>query len=76
MTHLVIAGKLHPSGLDLLNSDDAITFDYIPDINEASYLKFLPKADGLVIRTQRLTAQHIATAQNLKVVSRDRKSVV
>lgn len=70
MTHLVIAGKLHPSGLDLLNSDDAITFDYIPDINEASYLKFLPKADGLVIRTQRLTAQHIATAQNLKVVSR------
>ena len=44
MTHLVIAGKLHPSGLDLLNSDDAITFDYIPDINEASYLKFSTKS--------------------------------
>ena len=70
MTHLVIAGKLHSSGLDLLNSADAITFDYVPDIDETSYLKFLPKADGLVIRTQRLTAEHIATAPNLQVVSR------
>ena len=70
MTHLVIAGKLHPSGLDLLNSANAITFDYVPDIDETTYLKFLPKADGLIIRTQRLTAQHIATAPNLKVVSR------
>lgn len=70
MAHLVIAGKLHPSGLNLLNSADAITFDYVPDIDETSYLKFLPKADGLVIRTQRLTAQHIATAPNLRVVSR------
>ncbi len=70
MPHLVIAGKLHPSGLNLLNKADAITFDYVPDIDETSYLEFLPKADGLVIRTQRLTAQHIATAPNLKVVSR------
>ena len=70
MTHLVIAGKLHPSGLDLLKSANTITFDYVPDIDETSYLEFLPKADGLVIRTQRLTAQHIATAPNLRIVSR------
>ena len=70
MTHLLIAGKLHPSGLDLLNKADAITFDYVPDIDETSYLKFLPKADGLVIRTQPLTALHIAKAPNLRVVSR------
>ena len=70
MTHLLIAGKLHPSGLDLLNKADAITFDYVPDIDETSYLKFLPKADGLIIRTQPLTALHIAKAPNLRVVSR------
>ncbi|MDG1935367.1 MAG: hydroxyacid dehydrogenase [Paracoccaceae bacterium] len=70
MTHLVIAGKLHPSGLNLLKSANTITFDYVPDIDETSYLEFLPKADGLVIRTQRLTAQHIATAPNLRIVSR------
>jgi D-3-phosphoglycerate dehydrogenase len=70
MAHLVIAGKLHPSGLELLHNTDAVTFDYVPDIDEKAYLEFLPKAEGLVIRTQSLTADDIATAPNLRVVSR------
>lgn len=69
MPHLLVAGKLHPSGLDLLRSAP-VTFDYVEEISEPSYQTFLPKADALVIRTQALTATSIAKAPALKIVSR------
>lgn len=69
MPHLLVAGKLHPSGLDLLRSAP-VTFDYVEEISEPSYQAFLPKADALVIRTQPLTAASIAKAPALKIVSR------
>ena len=69
MPHLLVAGKLHPSGLDLLRSAP-VTFDYVEEISEPSYQAFLPKADALVIRTQPLTSTSIAKALALKIVSR------
>lgn len=69
MPHLLIAGKLHPSGLDLLRSAP-VTFDYVEEISEPSYQAYLPKADALVIRTQPLSATSIAKAPGLKIVSR------
>lgn len=69
MPHLLVAGKLHPSGLDLLRSAP-VTFDYVEEISEPSYQAFLPKADALVIRTQPLTSASIAKAPGLKIVSR------
>jgi D-3-phosphoglycerate dehydrogenase len=69
MPHLLIAGKLHPSGLELLRSAP-VTFDYVEDISEPSYQEHLPKADALVIRTQPLSAGSIAKAPGLKIVSR------
>jgi D-3-phosphoglycerate dehydrogenase / 2-oxoglutarate reductase len=69
MPHLLVAGKLHPSGLDLLRSAP-VTFDYVEEISEPSYQEFLPKADALVIRTQPLTSASIAKAPGLKIVSR------
>jgi D-3-phosphoglycerate dehydrogenase / 2-oxoglutarate reductase len=69
MPHLLIAGKLHPSGLDLLRSAP-VTFDYVEEINEPSYQAHLSKADALVIRTQPLSAASIAKAPGLKIVSR------
>ncbi|MBN8631978.1 MAG: hydroxyacid dehydrogenase [Rhodobacterales bacterium] len=70
MPHLLIAGKLHPSGLDLLQSAKGVTFDYVEEISEPSYQAFLPKADALVIRTQPLSAASIARAPGLRIVSR------
>ena len=70
MPHLLIAGKLHPSGLDLLRSAKGVTFDYVEEISEPSYQAYLPKADGMVIRTQPMTAASVAKAPGLKVVSR------
>jgi D-3-phosphoglycerate dehydrogenase / 2-oxoglutarate reductase len=69
MPHLLIAGKLHPSGLELLRAAP-VTYDYVEEISEPSYQPHLAKADGLVIRTQPLSAASIAKAPNLKIVSR------
>jgi D-3-phosphoglycerate dehydrogenase len=70
MPHLLIAGKLHPAGLALLEDGDGFTFDYVEEVSEASYAPLIGKADALVIRTQPLSAATIAQASRLKIVSR------
>src|SRR5215467_13227866 len=70
MPHLLIAGKMHPAGLALLKDVDGITYDYVEEVSEPSYAPLIGKADGLVIRTQPLSAATIAEARQLKIVSR------
>jgi D-3-phosphoglycerate dehydrogenase len=70
MPHLLIAGKLHPAGLALLDRTDRVTYDYVEEVSEPSYAPLIGDADGLVIRTQPLSAATIAGAARLKVVSR------
>jgi D-3-phosphoglycerate dehydrogenase / 2-oxoglutarate reductase len=70
MPHVLVAGKLHPSGIALLKSDPSITFDYVEEVSEPSYAPLIGKADGLVIRTQPLSAATIAQGDRLKIVSR------
>ena len=69
MPHLLIAGKLHPAGLALLRAAP-VSYEYVQEITEATYTPLLHKADGLVIRTQPLTAATIAMGTRLKIVSR------
>jgi D-3-phosphoglycerate dehydrogenase / 2-oxoglutarate reductase len=70
MPHILVAGKLHPSGLALLDQAPGLTWDYVEEISEESYAPLIAKADGLVIRTQPLTAATIAQGGRLKIVSR------
>jgi D-3-phosphoglycerate dehydrogenase len=70
MPHILVAGKLHSSGITLLNSAPGITYDYVEDVSELSYAPLIGKADGLVIRTQPLSASTVARAERLKIVSR------
>ena len=56
MPHLLIAGKMHPAGLALLHGVDDVTYDYVEEVSEPSYAPLISKADGLVIRTQPLSA--------------------
>jgi D-3-phosphoglycerate dehydrogenase len=70
MPHLLIAGKLHPSGLALLNGAEGVTYDYVEDVSEESYAPFIAKADALLIRTQPLSGPTVAKARRLKIVSR------
>jgi D-3-phosphoglycerate dehydrogenase len=70
MPHILVAGTLHPSGIDLLRSAPGVTFDYVEEISEPSYAPLIGKADGLVIRTQPLSAATVERAERLKIVSR------
>ena len=70
MPHLLIAGKLHPAGLALLEGSDGFTYDHVEEVSEPSYAPLIGKADALVIRTQPLSSATIAEASRLKIVSR------
>ena len=72
MTHLLVAGKLHPTGVARLEAlkSDGIKVTYIEEIDEPSVAAHIATADALVIRTQPLSAATIALAERLKVVSR------
>ncbi len=47
-----------------------VTFDYVEEVSEPSYAPLIGRADGLVIRTQPLSAATVARAPRLKIVSR------
>jgi D-3-phosphoglycerate dehydrogenase / 2-oxoglutarate reductase len=70
MPHILVAGKLHPSGVDLLRRAQGVTFDLVDEISEPSYAPLIDRADALVLRTQPLSAATIAKAERLKLVSR------
>lgn len=70
MPHVLVAGKLHPAGVELLKGAAGVTFDYVEEVSEPSYAPLIGRADGLVIRTQPLSAKTIADASRLKIVSR------
>lgn len=70
MPHILVAGHLHPAGIALLDNSPDITYDYIEDISESSYIPFVADADALILRTQPLSATTVARAPKLKIVSR------
>ena len=70
MPHVLVAGKVHSSGIDLLKSRPDVTFDYVEEMTEPSYAPLIGRADGLVIRTQPLSAGTVGKAERLRIVSR------
>ncbi|MCF3935238.1 hydroxyacid dehydrogenase [Acuticoccus sp. M5D2P5] len=70
MAHVLVAGKLHPTGRALLDGAAGLTARYVEEISEASYAPFIGEADALLIRTQPLSAATVAMAERLKLVSR------
>ncbi len=70
MPHVLVAGKLHPSGLAVLQAAPGVTFTHVEEISEPSYTPLIPAADALILRTQPLTAATLALAPRLQIVSR------
>jgi D-3-phosphoglycerate dehydrogenase / 2-oxoglutarate reductase len=70
MPHILVAGKISEPGLDLLREAPGVTFDVVEEVSEPSYAPLIGRADGLVIRTQPLSAATIAEAGRLRIVSR------
>lgn len=69
MPNVLVAGKLHPKGRALLDEAD-VTVRYIEEISEESYAPYVAEADALLIRTQPMSADTVARAGRLKIVSR------
>jgi D-3-phosphoglycerate dehydrogenase len=70
MPHILVAGKLHPAGVERLKQAQGFTFTLVEEVSVESYLPHLPEAEAVVIRTQPMTAETIALAPKLKIVSR------
>jgi D-3-phosphoglycerate dehydrogenase len=70
MPHVLVAGKLHPSGRELLTSAPGITVTFVEEISEESYAPHIAGADAVLIRTQPMSAATVAKADQLKIVSR------
>jgi D-3-phosphoglycerate dehydrogenase len=70
MPHVLVAGRLHPAGIERLKTARDVSYTLVDDISLESYLPHVAGADALVLRTQPLTAAAIAAAPQLKIVSR------
>ena len=70
MPHILIAGKLHPAGVERLKAARDVSFTLVDEVSLESYLPHLGAADAVVLRTQPMTAEVIAAAPKLRIVSR------
>ncbi len=70
MPQVLVAGKLHPVGRAVLDGAPNMSVRYIDEISEESYAPFIAEADALLIRTQPLSAETVAKADRLRIVSR------
>jgi len=67
---VLVAGKVHDAGIALLRQRPDIVVDFVQAVTTEAYRPFLHNCDGILIRTQPMTAAEIATAPKLKIVSR------
>ena len=67
---VLVAGKIHEAGLDLLRSRKGIFVDLVEAVTTEAYRPHLGEADAVLIRTQPMTAAEIVLAPKLKIVSR------
>lgn len=70
MPNILVAGKIHPAGLDILHNASGFKVQLVQEVSVASYAPFIAEADALLIRTQPLTAKEIFAGKNLRMVSR------
>jgi D-3-phosphoglycerate dehydrogenase / 2-oxoglutarate reductase len=67
---VLVAGKIHEAGLAVLRQRTDVELDIVEPVTAEAYLPYLANADGVLLRTQPMTAIDIATATKMKIVSR------
>jgi D-3-phosphoglycerate dehydrogenase / 2-oxoglutarate reductase len=67
---VLVAGKVHDAGLALLRQRPDVEVELVEAVNAEAYRPHLPVADAVLLRTQPFTANDLANAPNLKIVSR------
>ncbi len=70
MARVLVAGKIHPSGMALLQAEPGLEVEVITDPGAALPMDRLREADALLIRYGVLSAEQAALMPRLRVVSR------
>lgn len=70
MAVVLVAGKIHHSGLDVLYARQDVSVVYVEAVTAEAYRAHLPEAHAVLLRTQPMTAADLSTAPHLKIVSR------
>ena len=48
MPYVLVAGKLHPAGLERLKQAQGVSFTLVEEVSIESYLPHLPEADAVM----------------------------
>jgi D-3-phosphoglycerate dehydrogenase / 2-oxoglutarate reductase len=67
---ILIIGRIHEAGLDILRARPGVSFEIMASPAESDILALAPTADAIIVRTTKLTAAAIDSAPKLKIVSR------
>jgi D-3-phosphoglycerate dehydrogenase len=70
MPHVLVAGRIHRAGIDVLRGTPGVTFEVVEEVSTDAYAPRIHGADALLIRTQPLPVDIVAKAQKLRIVSR------
>jgi D-3-phosphoglycerate dehydrogenase len=70
MPRVLIAGRIHDDGMAILRARPDLVVEEMPDTEPATFVRLLPAADALLIRTALLPREALVRADRLKVVSR------
>jgi len=70
MAKVVISGKIHPDGMDILTSQPGLEIEAFTDPGTPVPMESLASADALLIRYGVITPQQAENMPNLRVVSR------
>jgi D-3-phosphoglycerate dehydrogenase len=70
MPHVLVAGRIHEAGLELLRSAGNLSIEMIDEVSTDSYAPRIAEADAVLIRTQPMPADVIDRAARLRIVSR------
>ena len=70
MPHVVVVGRIHPAALDLLRARPDVTFEEVDEHAPEAIMAAMPRSHGIVVRTAPITAAMIATAPQLRAVSK------
>jgi D-3-phosphoglycerate dehydrogenase len=70
VSSILILGRIHEAGLDVLRARPGVSFEVLASPSEPDILAKAPVADAIIVRTTKLTAAAIDAAPKLKIVSR------
>ena len=70
MARVLLSGRIHDAGMAVLAARSDVVVEEMPDGEPETFVKLLPTADALIIRTATLPREALVNAPRLKVVAR------